>query len=76
MKKSSVRQGIIKQIKEMRNTLVCLEMSARTGDPKKMAMVATFFHVLNHHLEDGDLTPENIDLVLHLKHNELLNERK
>ena len=72
MKTKDMKRMIAHDIRQMRDILNTMEGYVKGGDPKHMAMVATFFHVLRHHLKDGDLTPENVDLVLNLKHNEFL----
>ena len=71
-KKIDLKREITHDIRQMRDILNNMEEYVRAGNPKHMAMVATFFHVLRYHLKDGDLSPESIDLTLNLKHQEFL----
>jgi hypothetical protein len=71
-KKTDLKKQILRDIRETREVINQMERYARGGNPQHMAMVATFFHVLRHHMTLGDLTPENIDLYLNIKHQEFL----
>ncbi len=73
-KKSDLKRTIIHDIKEMRYILNSVEERARTNNPYQMALAATFFHILKYHIQEGDLTPESIDLALNLKHQEFLRQ--
>lgn len=71
-KKTDLKREITHDIRQMRDILNNMEGYVKAGDPKHMAMVATFFHVLRYHLKNGDLSPESIELTLNLKHKEFL----
>ena len=73
-KKSDLKRTIIHDIKEMRYILNSVEERARTNDPYQMALAATFFHIPKYHIQEGDLTVENIDLALNIKHQEFLRQ--
>ena len=75
-RKSELKRTIIHDIKEMRTILSSMEQRVKSNDPYQLALAATFFHLLKHHIESGDLTPEAIDLALNIKHHEFLRQRE
>jgi lipoprotein NlpI len=75
-RKSELKRAIIQDIKEIRAILTSMEQRARSNDAYQLALSSTFFYLLKHHLEEGDLTPEFIDLALNLKHHEFLRQQE
>lgn len=63
----NLKRKCLRNMVEMRDVLRNMDNYIHSGNPTHLMMVSTFFDTLRHHLTDGDLTPENIDLILNLK---------
>ncbi len=62
-----LKRKCLHDIVQMRTILRQMDDYIHSGDVYHLHMVSTFFDTLRHHLNDGDLRPENIDLILNLK---------
>jgi len=51
----------------MKRILVLMEGSLSSNNADKICVASAFFQILKHHLEDGDLRPENIALATLLR---------
>jgi hypothetical protein len=61
------RREAKKSLKGMRRVLDFLDKCLDSGNPHHIEVASAFFHMLKHHLEDGDLMPENIQLAALLR---------
>ncbi len=69
-----IKRKCVREMAEMREVIRSMEEHVHSGQLYHLMMVSTFFDTLRYHLKDGDLRPENIDLILNLKQKELEND--
>lgn len=56
-----------KNLKEARAILFCMESYLEGKEQQALDMACAFFHVLNYHLEQGDLRPHHVHLAALLR---------
>lgn len=62
-----LRKDANKSLAGMKRVLKLMETSLSSENPDKICVASAFFQILKHHMEDGDLRPENISLVTMLR---------
>lgn len=62
-----MRLGVLKQIKTVRKLLDQIEKNVKSRDEQAVQKSYVFLKALVYHLDNGDLTPESVEL-----HKELL----
>ena len=62
-----MRKDAKKSCAGMRRILKLMDDSLASTDADKICVASAFFQILKHHIEDGDLTPENISLATLLR---------
>jgi len=63
----AMRQDANKSLAGMKRVLKLMENSLKSENADKICVASAFFQILKHHMEDGDLRPENISLVTMLR---------
>lgn len=56
-----------KSLNAMRRVLKLMENSIASGNADKICVASAFFQILKHHMENGDLRPDNIVLATMLR---------
>ena len=62
-----LRQEAKKSCAGMKRVLKLMDDSLASNDPDKICVASAFFQILKHHMEQGDLRPENISLATMLR---------
>lgn len=62
-----LRQDANKSLAGMKRVLKLMENSLKSENADKICVASAFFQILKHHMEDGDLRPENISLATMLR---------
>lgn len=57
---SKMRLGVLKELKNMRIFLDNMERNVKSRNPLAIQRAYTFLKALTYHMEEGDLTPNNI----------------
>ena len=66
----AMRQDANKSLAGMKRVLKLMENSLKTENADKICVASAFFQISKHHIEDGDLRPENISLATMLRGDE------
>lgn len=59
----NMRSDAKKSLAAMKRVLKLMESSLASENADKICVASAFFQILKHHMEDGDLRPDNITLV-------------
>lgn len=62
-----LRQDANKSLAGMKRVLKLMENSLKSENADKICVASAFFQILKHHMEQGDLRPENISLATMLR---------
>lgn len=62
---AKMRLSVIREIKNIRKFLDMMEKSVKTRDYQKVYTAYTFLTSLVYHMNEGDLTPDSIELKKH-----------
>jgi len=65
-----MRQDANKSLAGMKRVLKLMENSLKSENADKICVASAFFQILKHHMEDGDLRPENITLATMIRGDE------
>jgi len=57
-----MRQGVLREIKNIRHFFDQMEKGVKTRDPVKVSRAYIFIKSMVHHMNDGDLAPLAIEL--------------
>lgn len=63
----TMRQEAKKSLAAMKRVIKLMEASIASENPDKICVASAFFQILKHHMEEGDLRPENISLATMLR---------
>lgn len=63
----AMRQDANKSLAGMKRVLKLMESSLASENADKICVASAFFQILKHHMEEGDLKPENISLATMLR---------
>lgn len=66
----NMRQDANKSLAGMKRVLKLMENSLKTENADKICVASAFFQILKHHMEQGDLRPDNISLAVMLRGDE------
>ncbi len=66
----TMRQEANKSLAGMKRVLKLMENSLKSENADKICVASAFFQILKHHMEDGDLRPENITLATMIRGDE------
>ena len=66
----TMRQDANKSLAGMKRVLKLMENSLKSENADKICVASAFFQILKHHMEDGDLRPENITLATMIRGDE------
>jgi len=66
----AMRQDAKKSLAGMKRVLKLMENSLASENADKICVASAFFQILKHHMEDGDLKPENITLATMIRGDE------
>jgi len=66
----AMRQDAKKSLAGMKRVLKLMESSLASENADKICVASAFFQILKHHMEEGDLRPENISLATMLRGDE------
>jgi len=58
-----MRLGVLKEIKSVRRFLDMMEKNVRSREPSHTLRAYTFLTILVEHMNEGDLTPFNVDFI-------------
>lgn len=62
-----MRQDANKSLAGMKRVLKLMENSLKSENAYNICVASAFFQILKHHMEDGDLRPEQITLATMLR---------
>ena len=65
-----MRADAKKSLAGMKRVLKLMEGSLSSENADKICVASAFFQILKHHMENGDLRPENISLATMLRGDE------
>lgn len=63
----AMRSDAKKSLAGMKRVLKLMENSLASENADKICVASAFFQILKHHMEHGDLMPENISLATMLR---------
>jgi hypothetical protein len=62
-----MQQDANKSLQGMKRVLKLMQNSLTSNSADKICVASAFFQILKHHMENGDLRPENISLATMLR---------
>lgn len=66
----AMKQDANKSLAGMKRVMKLMQNSLKSENADKICVASAFFQILKHHMEDGDLRPENISLATMLRGDE------
>jgi hypothetical protein len=63
----NMRQKAKKNLAAMKRVLKKMEDYLSSSNPDAICVASAFFHIIEHHMERGDLRPENLNLATMLR---------
>jgi hypothetical protein len=57
-----MRLGVVRELKNIRRFFDQMEKGVKTRDPVKVSRAYIFIKAMVHHMNEGDLSPESIEL--------------
>ncbi len=71
-----MRQEAKNNSKSMKRVLKLMDGYLESNNPDSICVASAFFHILAHHMEHGDLKPNNVSLATLLRGDSPLKEEK